>query len=82
MDNAHGPAAADPWERRRGVSDRRTKHDRRDRYQGLTQRIALGAGTLAGVYGQAELLGEPWRHIVTIGAFALLAGVALWMKET
>jgi hypothetical protein len=46
------------------------------------QRLMLASSTIGVIYGQAELLGEPWRHILTIGAVVVLVVVALWMKVT
>ena len=42
------------------------------------------ASTAIAVFGQAELLGEPWRHVVTIAAMLVAVGVAtvLSFKES
>ena len=53
-----------------------------DQYTVIVQRIILGSGAIGGIYGQAELLGEPWRHILAVGAVVVLVIVALWMKIT
>jgi preprotein translocase subunit SecY len=69
-----------PRRRRR----RRTALRRRasDRYTVIVQRIILGSGAVGVIYGQAELLGEPWRHVLAIGCVAVLVVVAVWMKVT
>lgn len=32
------------------------------------------------VFGQAELLGEPWRHYVTIAAILVAVGVSVFLS--
>lgn len=32
------------------------------------------------VFGQAELLGEPWRHVVTIGAILVAVAVSVFVN--
>jgi hypothetical protein len=74
-------------------TDRRSGLDRRtdalskrrraaDRFNTVLQRFILAGGSIGAIYGQAELLGEPWRHVVAVGGVAILFGVAIWMKET
>ena len=53
-----------------------------DQYTVVVQRIILGSGAIGVIYGQAEMLGEPWRHLLAVGAVVVLVGVALWMKVT
>lgn len=79
--------ATSPFPERRTGADRRTDAASRrrraaDRYATIVQRFVLAGSCLGAIYGQAELLGEPWRHFVAVGAVAVLAAVAIWMKET
>lgn len=53
-----------------------------DAYTLIVQRVILATGAIGIIYGQAEMLGEPWRHVLAIGATIILVGVAIWMKET
>lgn len=74
------------------MSDRRSGTDRRaaaasprraiDRYTTIIQRFTLAGSCGVVIYGQAELLGEPWRHVLAVGGVVMLFAVALWMKET
>jgi hypothetical protein len=67
---------------RRSGEDRRQHSDRRDHYQTIVQRLILGSGAIGAIYGQAEMLGEPWRHVVAVAAVVVLLVVAVWMKAT
>jgi hypothetical protein len=67
------------------MNKRTIGHQRRratDQFASIMQRVALVGGAIGVVYGQAELLGEPWRHYITVGFTVILVGVAIWMKET
>lgn len=48
----------------------------------VVQRIVLAFASISVLYGQAEMLGEPMRHVLTVAALVVLVGVALWMKAT
>lgn len=43
--------------------------------------VSLGACISTALVGQAELIGEPWRHYVTISAIVLTAIVAWNIKQ-
>lgn len=47
--------------------------------QAVKVTIVVAAVGLA-VFGQAELLGEPWRHIVTVGAILIAVGVSVFLS--
>lgn len=47
----------------------------------LGKTISLGACVTTAIAGQAELIGEPWRHYVTVGAIVLSAAVAWTLKQ-
>lgn len=49
------------------------------RAQALKLAVVVGAVSFA-VFGQAELLGEPWRHIVTIGAILVAVAVSVFVN--
>lgn len=75
--------------RRRGPQ-RRGQHGRRQTprraadssYTTLVQRVILAFGAVGVIYGQAEMLGEPWRHILAVGCVIVLVVIAVWMKKT
>jgi preprotein translocase subunit SecY len=48
----------------------------------IVQRVILGSGAIGVIYGQAEMLGEPWRHYLAVGCTFMLLAVAVWMKRT
>ena len=62
----------------------RTRHTTRrsDQFTVVVQRVILAFGAAGVIYGQAEMLGEPWRHVIAIGGVIGLVLVALWMKVT
>jgi hypothetical protein len=63
--------------------DRRQRERRTgDQFTVVVQRVILAAGAVGVVYGQTEMLGEPWRHILAVGCVVVLVGVAIWMKVT
>ena len=69
----------------RRVTPRRRRHPQRrlsDRYMLVIQRVILATGAMGTIYGQAEMLGEPWRHILAVGGVIILVAVAIWMKVT
>lgn len=48
-----------------------------------TQAIKLSVivtAVFTAVFGQAELLGEPWRHYVTVGAILIAVGVSVFLN--
>lgn len=53
-----------------------------DHFIVVVQRVVLGTSAIGVIYGQAEMLGEPWRHILAVGCVAILVIVAVWMKKT
>jgi hypothetical protein len=62
---------------------RRHEHRRMsDRYTVIVQCVILAVGAVGMIYGQAELLGEPWRHVLAVGCVVVLVAVAMWMKVT
>lgn len=63
---------------------RRRRVQRRfgDQYTVVVQRVVLAFGAVGVIYGQAEMLGEPWRHFLAVGGVIGLVLVALWMKVT
>ena len=61
---------------------RRQQRRSSDRYTIVVQRIVLGSSAIGVIYGQAEMLGEPWRHILAVGCVGILVIVAVWMKAT
>jgi putative effector of murein hydrolase len=42
--------------------------------------IGLIVAVCVALYGQAELIGEPWRHVVSMIAIGGTAGLAYWIK--
>lgn len=62
----------------------RRGRDRRsgDQFTVIVQRVILAMGAVGVVYGQAEMLGEPWRHVLAVGCVVVLVAVAVWMKVT
>lgn len=60
-------------------------HNRRktdNSFQTTLQYVLMATGAINVIYGQAEMLGEPTRHIVTVAAVFILIIVAIWMKKT
>lgn len=72
-----------PHHRRRADQPARPPRRRSsDHYSTIVQRLMLAGGAIGVTYGQAEMLGEPMRHIVTVAFVCVLVIVAVWMKET
>lgn len=61
----------------RRVKKRRTAYGRRkgDFYREFGKFGGLIGFTSTAILGQAELIGEPWRHYVTVSA---IVGLAVW----
>lgn len=66
---------------RRIISRRQTRTRRQhDLYKEIGKFAGLVASATAAIVGQAELIGEPWRHYVTIVAVGCTAIWAYCMK--
>lgn len=61
---------------------RRTSRRKWDFYRELGKFAGLVASVCAAMVGQAELIGEPWRHYVTVIAISFTAIWAYCMRPT
>lgn len=68
-------------DQRRTAQERRShRRRRRDFYAELGKMAGLVGCVSAAVLGQAELIGEPWRHYITVTAIVCSATWAYCMK--
>lgn len=65
---------------RRGPQRRRRVRRHIDFYRELGKFAGLIAFVSAAIIGQAELIGEPWRHVLTVTAIMCTAIWAYCMK--
>ncbi len=74
-------AAKAPYRDRRVYARRRRRTRREhDLYRELGKLAGLVASVSAAIVGQAELIGEPWRHVLTVAAVGSTATWAYCMR--